>query len=243
MSNLYIIAGQSNASWRNNGTSSIWSVANSYIMWELGNTTSSDQVINFFQPLNDANALWNNWFWVEMSLANEIQNYTWEECFFVKVTFWWTPLNQDPSRLDWNVDSWELIENLRTQLDYWIDHINRNGKTFDAVCLVWVQWENDADDATAARRYYTNLSRLVFHVRSLLGRNDLYVSVVRNHPSSRTYNDRVRKAQENFCENYQYAYMIDTDDLSTHDSVHYDAVSMEEIGKRIFEWIKDVEKN
>ena len=102
---------------------------------------------------------------------------------------------------------------------------------------LWAQGEDDAVVLATANAYSTNLPILLDGLRYQLGAKQISVMRISDNSPSLTYRSTVRAAQASVCAAYDYAHLINTDDLVLSDSLHYDAPSVSTMGSRMYDAI------
>lgn len=102
--------------------------------------------------------------------------------------------------------------------------------------IIWMQGENDANDATKASNYETNLTNLINKKRTAYGYDVPYILVrLSQGGMTMTHRATVNTAMDNVAAALNDVYTINTDDLSTADGVHYAAAEVDTLAIRIFD--------
>lgn len=93
--------------------------------------------------------------------------------------------------------------------------------------VIWVQGERDATDLTWANNYESNLNGFMSSINAVFQNlPDWHIARLKTdiNPSSYLHVLTVRAAQENIINTNSNVYLIDVDDCSIPDQVHYDDV-------------------
>lgn len=131
--------------------------------------------------------------------------------------------------VDWHPDSTgSLFEQLMGQINLAITEIESRGHTATARGLLWIQGEQDAEDATSADDYADNLNKIVCKLRWSSGYEQFVAVIGRQSLSSANsccysfpYLTTVRSAQAGLRDSTPCANWLDLDTLATSaDSVH-----------------------
>jgi len=116
--------------------------------------------------------------------------------------------------------------------------------------IVWMQGESDANDKEIASQYEANLKRLMNHIRSALGVDDLPVVIGRISDSGQDgdgkvwdYGQIVQQAQADFCgKDVNAALVNSTDKYSYSDRWHYDTAGFIDLGIQFAEAMHKLEQ-
>jgi hypothetical protein len=119
--------------------------------------------------------------------------------------------------------------------------------------IIWMQGESDANLLQSAKKYQTNLKRIIDLIRAALRVDDLPVVIGRisdSHTGKNDcgkvwkYGDVVREEQANFVENDVNAALVtSTDNYKYSDTWHYDTKGYIDLGKRFAETMMKLKNN
>jgi lysophospholipase L1-like esterase len=122
--------------------------------------------------------------------------------------------------------------NLMTRLKAYLDaRIAQTGKALAAVVISL--GTNDASDATAASNYETNLTDIIDELRTTYGSSLVVLIPKVNSGCTNTHTNTVRAAQVSYVAGDALAFLIENDDLSLTDGLHYFASGYLTLGQRI----------
>ena len=114
-----------------------------------------------------------------------------------------------------------------------ISQLEDEWQKVEVAAFVWIQGSGDAGGLTKAQAYGDNLADLAAAVRSEFGEPELPIIINEFHIDSvRTFTDELRESQAEFIEADPNAYMINIDDLSLRDAVHWEQPTHIEAGYR-----------
>lgn len=141
-----------------------------------------------------------------------------------------TPLAIDATHLDWSTTNKELYDrsnahsaNARQSL----------GDPRPPRVIIWIQGENDADNATFVAAYEANLTAYIAAKRTFYGYQIPFV-IVRLGADQTTigFLSQGQTAQNNVVASVAECYIVSTDSLTTYDGTHWDDASTETLAQR-----------
>ena len=115
-------------------------------------------------------------------------------------------------------------------------------ESLEIEAFFWMQGERDSRSASMTANYLKHLRELIDAVRELTGKPALPVIIGRITPRvmtedgrafRHTHRNKVRQAQETFCDEDSFARLVDTDDLpQRQDALHFNTPGCLELGRR-----------
>jgi len=134
---------------------------------------------------------------------------------------------------DWNPDLDDntyslLLAHVAKARRYW----EAAGYEVQVAGIVWQQGEDDSKRAAMASAYGANLLHFIEQVRLDLDAPDAPFIYGQLRGETHRYRDGVRAAQQAVDAAGVGAYLVETDDLSTWDGVHFDTPSQLTLGRR-----------
>ena len=136
-----------------------------------------------------------------------------EEIYLVKYALGSTSLD-----VDWNINGVNnQYDKFTASVDSALANLTNAGLGYKVEAMLWMQGESDADIATRANNYASNLTNLIGDVRSRYGSGTDFV-IGRLHeeldPVRYLYDDIVRNAQTNVANSNPRNSWVNTDDLA-----------------------------
>ena len=233
---LYVFAGQSNMIGAGADISQLAGRAKGDTlqgvrMWNnLGNTFENIQLgVNTVQ-WPQANQVTFDKFGTEWAVAERSSAGT-KPTYIVKVAKGGSSLLVDA---DWNPSA---SDNLTTKL---INAVSgaKAASNSPLACFVWIQGEADRGKTSRLTEYSNNLGEITTRVRIAGGNSSARIAVVELSYGADgldvSNTDSFRAMQQAFVAADPHASLIDTDDLTKVDNVHYDTASIMTLGNRIY---------
>lgn len=121
------------------------------------------------------------------------------------------------------------LTRVATAREYWA----HEGYTMRIAGIVWMQGEQDAKFEDMARDYASNLVSFIEHIRADLDVPDAPFIFGQIRGKDYPYREVVRDAQF-FVDSLGIgAYLVETDDLSTYEELHFDSAGQITLGRRL----------
>ena len=102
----------------------------------------------------------------------------------------------------------------------------------NTVTFIWMQGERDASTAETSQAYQINLHNFIQATRTRLNAPELPFVIGRIQAPQKKFRDLVRQAQQEVVATNTHISLVDTDDLTLMDIIHYDAASLVILGRR-----------
>lgn len=225
---IYIISGQSNAVGTTEGLSTITSVSPNWDMFDIFVTTHA--------PLQHSNNLANtNRFWPEMTFADEM-TLNGKSGYIAKMAFNGRWLGIDTSTTDFNVDSDELVETMKTRIQRIKNVVTADWDTAVFKWILWIHGERDAIQPDFASNYAHNFKNFLDEILTEIWDTNLPVCILDLHnwllESNYKYSDIVRNQMRYVAATNWNVYMIEANETLLHDWVHYSSDAMETIWRQ-----------
>lgn len=218
---IYVLAGQSNMSG--------WGQVDELVHWGGGVGQSQTDVLyhtkgagfGYLRPTDDD-------FGPELSFGRTMADGATTAIAIVKEALGSTSLAED-----WNPDQdagmyQRLLARVEKARTYW----SAEGYDVRVAGIVWMQGEEDAKEIAMASLYEQNLVEFIDRVRQDLGALDTPFVYGEIRGKDFPYRDVVRSAQRAVDVLGIGAYLVDTDDLSTYEELHFDTLSQLTLGRR-----------
>ncbi|NUN12908.1 MAG: lamin tail domain-containing protein [Myxococcales bacterium] len=110
--------------------------------------------------------------------------------------------------------------------------IQNNGGVVQLEGMAWMQGESDGFGLDVANAYETNLTLFIERVRQDISAPTLPFVIGEIYAPTVPYRLIIRAAQETVAQNLPNTYIVDTDDLSLTDSIHYGTEGQLTLGAR-----------
>jgi hypothetical protein len=142
---------------------------------------------------------------------------------------YWTPYTE------YITSGRKLIEEFKTKI---LNAIEVN-PDLEIKAVLWHQGEGDST-VTARVKYYQNFKNVIAYIRGIVGNPKLPFIFGTISPLSAQYTEQVHQAQVLINEEDQFVYLINMSDGTLLDSYHFDAVSTQNLGQRMFDVLKTI---
>lgn len=142
---------------------------------------------------------------------------------------YWTPYTEDITT------GKKLVEEFKRKI---LNAIEAN-PDLEIKAVLWHQGEGDST-VTARVKYYQNFKNVIAYIRGIVGNPKLPFIFGTISPLSAQYTDQVHQAQELINEEDKFVHLIDMADGTLLDAYHFDAVSTQNLGQRMFDVLKTI---
>lgn len=237
--NIYILRWQSNAQW---ATQEKYSPTNDTIQnWEI-----FDYEVTKLNPMNDYFNLWSSvGFSIEMPFS-DLMSQEWESGIFLKSHFTGRVIWDNPDNTDMNYLTWELFPEMMEKIERAREIVLSQWHTPVIKAIFWIHWEWDSTRSVRASNYAKNLRKIIHSWRIAVQDDEIpFISLLVNDEitqSTYKYVDVVRGQMNQLAVEDENFYLVSSEWTTFTDWVHYDKNSMNEIWKRFFEVVKDLQE-
>ncbi len=178
----------------------------------------------------------------ELAIGEKLSSMLHQPVGIIKIAFDGTALAGN-RKLDWNVDSRELFDQMMEQIEFALNAMP-DTRYVQLAGLFWMQGESDAKNGPGqpgmARRYGTNLQKLIGTLRTRLGKPYLPVVIAGISPPVKDekgrrfeYRNTVRDAQRKIAAADEQIALVETQDLPRQgDNLHFSAEGQYMLGIR-----------
>lgn len=142
----------------------------------------------------------------------------------------WTPFYEELSSLSYSL-LWQFEDMIRKC-------VIAKGNDFDIRAMIWHQGEGDVATGPASR-YYHNLKYMIAYCRGIVGNQRLPFICGTVPTTSQQYSSTVDKAYKRLNEEDPYFYLVDMAGAPLKDAYHFNNVSNEYFGKKVYDYLID----